>query len=74
MKNFERLNKHEMKMVLGGTEAVGEIGGEGGGGSCSIIILNCSNGTITCPSESTDCAVNKEEEWVICDGVRIYCQ
>ena len=27
MKNFERLNKNEMKMVMGGTEPIGEIDG-----------------------------------------------
>ena len=33
MKNFERLNKNEMKMVMGGTEPIGIIDdGEGGGG------------------------------------------
>jgi hypothetical protein len=71
MKNFERLNKNEMKMVIGGNIPVDEMVDEG---SCSTS-LKCSGGKadISCTGEPGTCVVNSSEEWVSCDGAKTYC-
>ena len=49
MKNFERLNKNEMKMIVGGFEATIEDGG--GAPDCLLYgVLKCS---MDCPCTSS---------------------
>jgi hypothetical protein len=69
MKNFERLNKNEMKMVLGGITP--EIAGDGG--SCSVS-LKCSDSVnISCSGEPGTCVVSSGDGYVSCDGAKTYC-
>jgi hypothetical protein len=58
MKNFVRLNKNEMKMVMGGVE-IEEVGDGGGKGykccytnpsGCSVCDTSASPSTHTCPN------------------------
>ena len=47
MKDFVRLNKNEMKMVMGGTVPVDEI--EGGLGTCKA---KCKTGSVECEGKN----------------------
>ena len=56
MKNFERLNKNEMKMVMGGTEPVQTIDGCDNqcesDGDCHADYPNCKN--VACSPGNSD--------------------
>jgi len=75
MKTFVKLNKNEMKMVMGGVE---EEMLESGVGSCRVTVI-CVGGSIECSSDHGLClrhadTAGTEGGWVQCDAdPKIYC-